>query len=175
MAQKSNSCKHRGRVQIGVDKDGKPINKYVSASTLREIKEKKDELRKHYIEGAPVAEDMLFYEYAENWYKLKKEPDLSLSSKNAYETMFKKHILPAFGMRHLRAITANELQLFANSFAATSKSQITLMVSILKNIMKGAYADGIIDRDPSVSLKRPKVLPTALRSLKAPSNANGSA
>lgn len=100
---------------------------------------------------------MLFYEYAENWYKLKKEPDLSLSSKNAYETMFKKHILPAFGMRHLRAITANELQLFANSFAATSKSQITLMVSILKNIMKGAYADGIIDRDPSVSLKRPKV------------------
>ena len=31
------------------------------------------------------------------------------------------------------------------------------MVSILKNIMKGAYADGIIDRDPSVSLKRPKV------------------
>lgn len=81
MAKKNSAGKYRGRVQIGVDKDGKAINKYVCASTQRELEEKKDQVRKRYIEGVPTAEDMLFYEYAETWYKLKKEPDLSIKSK----------------------------------------------------------------------------------------------
>ena len=37
MAKKNESGKYRGRVQIGVDKDGKAINKYVCAGTLREL------------------------------------------------------------------------------------------------------------------------------------------
>ena len=70
--------------------------------------------------------------------------------------MFNKHILPAFGLRHLRAISAGELQAFVNSFADASKSQITLAVGALKAIFASAYAEGIIERDPSVSLIRPK-------------------
>ena len=40
MAKKNESGKYRGRVQIGVGKDGKPINKYVCAGTLRELEQK---------------------------------------------------------------------------------------------------------------------------------------
>jgi len=36
--------------------------------------------------------------------------------------MLTKHILPAFGLRHLRAIRATELQTFVNTFAGFSKS-----------------------------------------------------
>ena len=70
--------------------------------------------------------------------------------------MFNKHLLPAFGLRHLRAISASEIQAFINSFADSSKSQITLAVGTLKALFASAYAEGIIERDPSVSLIRPK-------------------
>ena len=156
MAKKTASGKYRGRVQIGVDKDGKPINKYVSARTLRELEQKKEYIRHHYIDGQPIREDMPFYQYAEEWYKLKKEPFVSDASRSAYRTMFNKHILPAFGLRHLRAISTGEIQIFINSFADSSKSQITLAVGTLKAIFASAYAEGIIERDPSVSLIRPK-------------------
>lgn len=156
MAKKNESGKYRGRVQIGVDKDGKAINKYVCASTLRELEQKKAYVRSHYIDGQPLREDMPFYQYAEEWYKLKKEPFISDASRSAYRTMFNKHILPAFGLRHLRAISASELQNFINSFANSSKSQITVAVGTLKALFASAYAEGIIERDPSVSLIRPK-------------------
>lgn len=156
MGKKNSAGKYRGRVQIGIDKDGKPINKYVSASTKRELEQKKEYVRKHYIDGQPLRTDMPFYQYAEEWYKLKKEPFISDASRSAYRTMFNKHILPAFGLRHLRAISAGELQAFVNSFADASKSQITLAVGALKAIFASAYAEGIIERDPSVSLIRPK-------------------
>ena len=156
MAKKNESGKYRGRVQIGVDKDGKAINKYVCAGTLRELEQKKEYVRNHYIEGQPLREDMPFYQYAEEWYKLKKEPFISDASRSAYRTMFSKHILPALGLRHLRAISASELQIFINSFADSSKSQITLAVGTLKALFASAYAEGIIERDPSVSLIRPK-------------------
>lgn len=156
MGKKNSAGKYRGRVQIGIDKDGKPINKYVSASTKRELEQKKEYVRKHYIDGQPLRTDMPFYQYAEEWYKLKKEPFISDASRSAYRTMFNKHILPAFGLRHLRAISAGELQAFVNSFADSSKSQITLAVGALKAIFANAYAEGIIERDPSVSLIRPK-------------------
>ena len=156
MGTKNSAGKYRGRVQIGVGKDGKPINKYVCAATMRELEEKKDYIRHHYISGEPIREDLPLYQYAEEWYKVKKEPFISDASRSAYRTMLTKHILPAFGMRHLCAIRANELQSFVNTFAGSSKSQITIMIGILKGIMRGAYADGIIERDPSVSLIRPK-------------------
>lgn len=98
MAKKTASGKYRGRVRIGVDKDGKPINKYVSARTLRELEAKKEQVRKHYIDGRPIREDMPFYQYAEEWYRLKKEPFIGDSSRAAYRTCFNKHILPGIWM-----------------------------------------------------------------------------
>ena len=154
--KKTPSSKYRGRVQIGVDKDGKPISKYVSAKARRELEQKKEYIRHHYVDGHPIREDLPFYQYAEEWYTLKKEPFISDASRSAYRTMFNKHLLPAFGLRHLRAISAGEIQAFINSFADSSKSQITLAVGTLKALFASAYADGIIERDPSVSIIRPK-------------------
>lgn len=156
MTKKTPSGKYRGRVQICVDKDGKPISKYVSAKTRRELEQKKEYIRHHYVDGHPIREDLPFYQYAEEWYTLKKEPFISDASRSAYRTMFNKHLLPAFGLRHLRAISAGEIQAFINSFADSSKSQITLAVGTVKALFASAYAEGIIERDPSVSIIRPK-------------------
>ena len=152
MAQK----KFRGSVQIGAEPDGKPIMKYITADSRRELENAKAAIREHYVYGEPLPKDKPFYEYAESWYTLKKEPFISDASRASYKSCFLKHILPEFGLQNLKAIGANQLQEFLNRFADTSKSQITLVVGILKSIFASAYAEGLIDRDPTVALIRPK-------------------
>ena len=100
--------------------------------------------------------DIMFFEYAENWYRLKKEPFVSTSVRASYKSCFMKHILPEFGLQNLKAISAGQIQEFLNGFTNTSKSQITLVMGILKAVFSSAYADGLIDRDPTVALIRPK-------------------
>lgn len=156
MAKKTKAGKLRGRVRIGVTADGKNVNKYVSASTPRELEELKEEVRRHYIDGEPTRNDMLFCEYGKEWYRLKKEPFISASSKKSYMCCFTKHILPVFGLRHLRAISAQELQAFVNGYGGRSKSLITMIIGILKAIFSGAFSEGIIRFDPSAALVRPK-------------------
>ena len=56
----------------------------------------------------------------------------------------------------MRAISANDIQLFVNRFAGSSKSLITLVIGILHGIFSTASAEGILERDPTVTLIRPK-------------------
>lgn len=156
MAQRAKQGPYRGRIVIGRDDNGKEISRYVTAATRKELEQKKAELRQHYIDGVPLKSDMPFYQYAEEWYRLKKEPFLSAASRQSYRSCFISHILPEFGMRHMRAISASQLQSFVNEFAGSSKSQITQVITILRGVLQSAYADGILDRDPTAALVRPR-------------------
>ena len=147
---------HRAKVRIGIDAEGKPINKYLTAPTKLELETVKQACREHFILGRPVPEDKMFYEYAEEWYTIRKEPFISDASRASYKSCFIKHILPEFGLQHMTAISANDIQLFVNRFAGSSKSQITLVIGILHGIFSTAYAEGILERDPTVALIRPK-------------------
>ena len=147
---------YRGRVKIGVAPDGKPIYKSVSGKTARELENAKDAARDHFIYGRPIPKEMAFYEYAEQWYTLKKEPFISPASRAAYKSCFMKHLLPEFGLQNMRAIGAAQLQEFVNGFAGTSKSMVTMIVGTLKSIFVSALAEGMIDRDPTAALIRPK-------------------
>ena len=69
-----------------------------------------------------------FYEYAERWYRTRKEPFISLASKASYKSCFIKHLLPTFGLMNMKAIDATQLQEFVNGFSGSSKSQITLVI-----------------------------------------------
>ena len=64
----------RGKVRIGYTPDGKPIDKNVSGDTPEALETAKQACKEHYLYGRQIPEDQLFYEYAENWYRLKKEP-----------------------------------------------------------------------------------------------------
>ena len=69
MAKKTPSGKFRGKVTIGYAPDGKPIYKYVTAPTRRELENVKEAVREHYIFGRAIPRDVQFYEYAGQWYK----------------------------------------------------------------------------------------------------------
>ena len=146
----------RAKVRIGYTPDGKPISKNVSGDTPEALEDAKQACKEHYLYGREIPEDQLFYAYAENWYRLKKETFISGASRSSYKSMFVKHLLPTFGLQRLTAIGSNQLQEFLNGFAGQSKSMITLAVGILKSIFSNAYAEGIIPRDPTVALVRPK-------------------
>ena len=146
----------RGRVCIGKTPDGKNINKYVTAETEEELEAKKEAIRVEFITGAAIKKDVPLWEYAEEWYRVKKEPHIAPGTRKTYRTMLTKYILPTFGIRHLRAISAMQLQEFLNGFEGKSKSQITLAKTILEALFQQAFAEGILDRNPACSLVRPK-------------------
>lgn len=106
----------RSKVRIGYTPDGKPIDKNISGSSREELEIARQACREHYVEGRTIPQDKMFYEYAEEWYRLKKEPFISASTRSGYKSMFMKHLLPTFGLQQLRAIDAGQLQEFINSF-----------------------------------------------------------
>ena len=156
MAKKTPSGMFRGKVTIGVDRNGKSIYKYVSAPTKRELENVKAAVREHFVFGREIPKDQQFFEYAEQWYTLKKDPFISNASRSAYKSCFIKHLLPTFGLQQMKAITADQIQAFVNGFSGTSRSQITMVIGTLKQIFASAYADGAIERDPTAALIRPK-------------------
>ena len=147
---------YRSKVRIGYDADGKPIDKYLSAKSPRQLEIQRDATIEHFIKGREVPKEYLFYEYAAEWYAARKEPFISESQRSSYKICFMKHLMPEFGLQHIEAITAMQIQQFINKYAGSSKSQITMLVGTLKKIFASAYADGIIPRDPTVALVRPK-------------------
>ena len=156
MGRNTAARKYSGKVRIGTDENGKPIFKYVTANSKRELENAKAAIREHYVYGEPLPPDKPFYEYAEEWYRLKKYPFISDSCRASYKSCFINHVLPEFGLQNLKAISAQQIQAFINGFAGRSKSQITLVIGLLKKVFASAYAEGFIERDPTVALVRPR-------------------
>jgi len=163
---KQKDGRYRAKITVGHDADGKPIVKYASGKTKKELEAAKEELRRAFVTGAIQAQrDVLFNVYALEWYEAYKKKALSESSRACYASIFNAHILPAFSGRQLRAITAVELQSFLNSKAGMSVSSLGYMKSILIGIYRTAYTHGIVDRDPTIGLTKPRAKKESKRAL----------
>ncbi len=156
MPKKQKSGLYRTKIKIGVDAQDKDINKWVSGRTMAELEDAKREARAYYISGTALRPDRLFGVYAPEWYRTKKERKLSASSRAGYRSMLNKYLLPQFGDRNLRAITATELQNWLNSLEGMSSTQITLALTILRGVFAAAKSDRIIAVDPSAGLDAPE-------------------
>lgn len=168
MPKKQSDGRYRAKITIGHDPDGKPIHRWASGRTKMELEASKAELRAYYIDGAVHREDVLFAVYARQWYETRKEPFISASSKTSYVTDLNNHIIPVFGMRMLRAIQPMDIQSWINRYAGKSKSKLNNLIAIMHGVMSSAVSEGILQRDPTVGLVRPKPTPpTAKRKLTA--------
>lgn len=163
MPKKQKDGRYRAKIKIGVDQYGEPVYKWASGKTTRELEENKAEIRRQYIDGISVQKDMLFGTYCVNWYEHIKKPDLRSSTQRNYAHALNTHILPAFGDRQLRSITASELRLYMKRFAGRSKTEIMLINAILYNVFTGAFADGILSRNPAAGLPLPAAAPSNAR------------
>ena len=157
--------RYKAKITVGHDIHGDPIYKYATASTKKELEAKKQELKRRYI-GAPLlGRDETFEEACVNWYLAYKKPQLSASSTRNYECVLHKYFKGAFQYRKLHTITAKDLQAFLNGFAGKGNSTLTYIKTIITGTFRAAYADGIIDRDPTVMLKMPSTKSNSRREL----------
>lgn len=159
MATKQKSGLYRTKIKIGVDENGKDIVKWISGKTKRELEEARRQAEEYYITGTGLLEDRLFGDYAAEWYKVRKAPFVSPSSQVNYRTILNLHVLPAFGDRNLRAIQPVELQKFVNRFRGKSRSQITLVISVLNGVYSAALTDRLVARNPMQGIRRPEDTP----------------
>lgn len=150
---------YRTKMKIGVDGDGKPIYKYLSAPTQRALEEEKRRARALYIDGTGLEQDQLFGVYAVEWYHTRKEPHVSPSSRAGYRSMLNKHILPAFGGRNLRAIRSMDIQRFLNGLEGMSSTMIIVAMATLRGVFRSALQDRIVSTDPTTAIQKPKCAP----------------
>ena len=161
MPKKQKSGLYRSKVRIGVDANGKPIDKWISGKTKRELEEQRQQIIAYYIENDALEADRLFGDYAVEWYRTRKEPGISASSRESYRSTLNNHILPAFGNRNMRAIRAMELQNFVNEFAGSSATRITVVMAALTGIFESACADRLLEHNPTAHLIKPQAKPAA--------------
>ena len=159
---------YRSKVKIGVDAEGRPINKWIQGRTRSELDQARQHVIAVYITGEALAGDRLFGDYAAEWYRVRKAPFVSASTRESYRTALNKDLFPVLGERHLRAITAMELQELVNRYAGRSKSKITDVIATLRGVFRSALSDRLISTDPTLSLVRPKAKPTAEKLVLAP-------
>lgn len=146
---------YRSKVKIGVDASGKPIVKYIQGHTRGELQQARKAVITRYITGEALENDRLFGDYASEWYRVKKAPFVSPSTRESYRTALNKHLFPALGDRMLRAISSMDLQELLNGLAGSSLTKITVVMATLRGIFGSAKADRLISVDPTESLARP--------------------
>ena len=154
MPKKQKSGLYRTKIKIGVDAQGKDINKWVSGRTKAELETAKQDARAYYIDGAPQR-DVLFGAYAVEWFKVKRLPRIKAGTAEVYRTLMNTHILPAFGDRQMRAISAHDVQAWLDGFKGVSSSQIDKLYMLIRAIFQSAYAAGAVPRDPTAGLAKP--------------------
>lgn len=150
---------YRSKVKIGVGPDGKPINKWIQGRTRAELRQAREAVIARFITGEALAPDRLFGDYAAEWFRVRKEPFVSPSSRESYRTALNKDLFPILGNRMLRAISAMDLQDIVNAYADRSATKITVVMATLRGVFRCALADRLVAVDPAKGLQRPKAAP----------------
>ena len=161
-----NKKRYRAKIEIGRTPQGTPIYKYAHGHTRKELETAKAELKKKYSVGVEgVNRDVTFGEFVLNWFESYKLNSLSEGSKGSYLAAINKRLMPTFGIRKLKSISAMDLQNFLNTMKGQSKTTVAYSKIVLRGVFSTAADQGIIDRDPTLNLKPPKTTATHRRAL----------
>lgn len=159
MAKKQKSGLYRTKVRIGYDAAGKPIDKWVSGKTRRELEEAKRAVHEVYIDGNGRPDDQVFGAYATAWFSRLKSSNIAPSGLESYRTALNRDILPVFGNHNLRAIRPSDLQGFLDRYAGRSKTKITYVRAALRKIFEAACVDRILQINPMDHVVAPEAAP----------------
>lgn len=150
---------YRSKVKIGIDAAGRDIVKYIQGRTRQELRDAREAVIARYITGAALVGDRLFGDYASEWFRVRKSPFVSPSSRESYRTALNKDLLPVLGDRMLRSISAMDLQMLVNGYMDRSATKITVLIAALRGIFSCALSDRLIAADPAKGLLRPAAAP----------------
>jgi integrase len=105
-------------------------------------------------------EKILFEEYSKKWLSDYARVSVKESTYVSYEYLIRFHMNPRFGKQYLHRISAADIQKFVSEKITKEKLSPKTVINILiplKEMFKHAVAWGLIKRDPTLYVKRPRV------------------
>lgn len=147
---------YRTKVRIGYDSDGRPIDKWISAKTKAEMEDKKRAVVAGFISGYSPRAIPLFGKAVVDWFETYRRPFVSDSHVRLYRSLINNRLVPCLGNKKITAVTADDFQTILNGMEGMSQPAITLMLSIMREVIHKAIADGYIVRDITLGLVHPK-------------------
>lgn len=158
---KQKSGLYRTSIQLGYDRNGKPVKKYFSAATIKELEQKLMEAKNSMNQGLILCDSTPFGTYARKWmevYKAKK----SVQTYNMYQNAL-KHLnsLDSVPVKKISRLNIQEL-INANS---EHPRTCEVMLLTLKQIFKSAVEDGLIVKTPCTSIELPRHVKNEKRAL----------
>lgn len=165
MPKKQKDGRYRARMKIGVTPDGKDIYKYIAGRTKAELEAERRRVEEEYITGKRTVSDRQFGAVAQDWFaalrkKVERE-EKSIGTLESYRSALNKDILPRFGDKNMRAISALELQNFVDDFAGMSQTKITYIKATLDKVFNLACVEGILAKNPMDDVEKPKAAEAA--------------
>ena len=159
--KKQKSGLYRTTIQLGYDPTGKPIKKYLSAPTIKELEKKVFDAKNDLANGLVVNDQTTFGSYSDKWltiYKAKKALQTQIMYKNAIKRCHELWELP------LRKINRLMIQQAINEHSDHPRTAKILFITI-NQIFESARDDGIVVKNPCAGVELPRYVPKERRAL----------
>lgn len=124
----------------------------IRANTEQEYVDKLARIMGTYQEPTASKVKHNFSEYAWNWYDIYSSPNIESATKLNYKRQLNKYIIPVIGDKNIEDITPEDIQKIFNSMS-TAKTSKKVVKTVLNQILKSAYEDEYIVRNPLNSSK----------------------
>ncbi|MBR4300046.1 MAG: phage integrase SAM-like domain-containing protein [Bacteroidales bacterium] len=155
--------RYRTTLMLGYKPDGKPIKKYISGQTIRELEEKLLEAKNDLNNGLLISDSTLFGSYADKWVEIYKGTK-SVQTKAMYVNAIR--LLEALRRTPIKEINRSMIQEVINDNSAHPRS-CEVMLLTLKQIFKSAMADGLTGKNPCTGITLPRHVKKEKRALTA--------
>lgn len=149
---KQKSGLYRTTIQLGYRPDGKPLKKYLSAPTIRELEQKIMEVRNDMANGLTISDATLWGAYARKWLSIYKA-NKSVQTQNMYLNALKH--LQSLDMVPLKKVNRSMVQELINNNAEHPRI-CEVMLLTLKQIIKSAQNDGLVGKNPCTGIELPR-------------------
>lgn len=125
--------------------------KYIYDDNLKNLRKKLVVERANDIQKHNTPQEITLDEWFERWLKTYKEPVVKRVTLSRYVREYNKHIAPVFGGYYLTEITKGRLQEYFNSLRKDGLGDglIRSIRVLLKDLLKHAFSDELIERDPT--------------------------
>lgn len=109
--------------------------------------------------GYFVQDKILFLEYAQQWLKIKINPNKTVSTAYNYESMLRLHCLPVIGSKPLHEISIKDANLILMNLREKGNNNqgINHIITVLKQVLKDAEREGLIEKSGLTHFNRLKV------------------
>lgn len=158
---KQKDGRYRTTIQLGYAENGKPIKKYLSASTIKELEQKIFEAKNDLNNGLLISDSTLFGAYADKWVEIYKGTK-SVQTKAMYVNAIR--LLESLRRTPIKDINRSMIQEVINDNSEHPRS-CEVMLLTLKQIFKSAMADGLTGKNPCTGITLPRHVKKEKRAL----------